>query len=232
MPCCACPPMSSLPSLANSPEAMPRSPIRHLLAGAAVSAFAAFAAPAMAQYKVTGPDGKVTYTDRAPNPTEAQVTSLGARAVRQAAEPELPFELRQMASRYPVTLYVTSDACEPCNSGRQMLRQRGIPFNERVVKTAEDGEALEKLTGAREAPTLKIGSQILRGYAAESWGAYLDAAGYPRTSRLPANYEYPAVQPLVEQRTAADTRSEPRSPARAAVGSPTAVAPPVGSIRF
>ena len=230
MPACARP---TFPTLSPSLEAMPRSILRCLLTGATALAFAAFAAPALAQYKIVGPDGKVTYTDRAPNSTEAQVTSLGSRSVRQAPEPELPFELRQMAAKYPVTLYVTSEACEPCSSGRQMLRQRGIPYNERVVKTAEDGEALEKLTGAREAPTLKIGSQTLRGYAAETWGAYLDAAGYPKTSSLPANYEYPAAQPLVAQRSAANTRNEPRTTtARPAATSPTAVAPPAGSIRF
>ena len=58
--------------------------------------------------------------------------------------------------------------------------------------SAEDSEALERLSGAREAPTLSIGSQILRGYAAETWAAYLDAAGYPRESRLPSTYQYPA----------------------------------------
>src|SRR4051794_301655 len=122
---------------------------------ALVLAFAALSAgTAVAQYKVVGPDGKVTYTDRAPADAEARVTALGARAASQAAEPELPFELRQVATKYPVTLYTTSGACEPCASARQMLRSRGIPYSERQVVTSEDSEALERLSGAREAPTL------------------------------------------------------------------------------
>ena len=36
--------------------------------------------PSHAQYKVVGPDGKVTYTDRAPGGNDGKVTSLGARA--------------------------------------------------------------------------------------------------------------------------------------------------------
>lgn len=206
---------------------------RLLTAIALMGSIVLAAAPAQAQYKVVGPDGKVTYTDRAPTGSAANVTSLGSRPTQQAPEPELPFELRQMASRYPVTLYVASGACEPCNSGRQMLKQRGIPFSERLVKTAEDGEAFEKLTGAREAPTLKVGSQVLRGFAAETWNAYLDAAGYPRTSQLPANYEYAAAHPLVEQRAGGTTKPDARPQApRPAATTPTAVAPPSGSIRF
>ena len=139
-----------------------------------------------------------------------------------AAEPELPFELRQATTKYPVTLYVTSTACEPCNSGRQLLKQRGIPFNEKLVVTAEDSEALERLSGAREAPTLSIGSQIVRGYAAETWAAYLDAAGYPRESRLPSTYQYRAAAPVVDRRAQATPRAEPRAEARSLPTAPAA----------
>ncbi|MGZ5187270.1 MAG: glutaredoxin family protein, partial [Caldimonas sp.] len=178
--------------------------------------FALAAAPSLAQFKVIGPDGKVTYTDREPSQTEGRVIPLGNRAVTQAAEPELPFELRQPASKYPVTLYVTSSACDPCTSARQMLKQRGIPFNERLVVSAEDSEALERLSGAREAPTLTIGAQTLRGYAAEVWTSYLDAAGYPRESRLPSGYQYRPATPVVERRESPAPRTEARQEARPA----------------
>jgi len=200
------------------------------LAGIAL-ALALFALPGQAQFKVIGSDGKVTYTDREPSGSEGKVIPLGNRAVVQqsATEPELPFELREASTRYPVTLYVTSTACEPCNSGRQMLKQRGIPFNERLVVTAEDSEALERLSGAREAPTLSIGSQIVRGYAAETWASYLDAAGYPRDSRLPSTYQYRAAAPVVDRRAAA--RVEPRAEPRTQPSAP-ATAPAPGGIRF
>jgi glutaredoxin len=153
-----------------------------------------------AQYKIIGADGKVTYTDRAPTTNEGRVSALGARAPAQAAEPDLPFDLRQVATKYPVTLYTVAGACEPCASARQLLRQRGIPYAERQVVTDEDSEALEKLSGGREAPTLTIGSQTLRGLAAEVWVAYLDAAGYPRESRLPGSYQYRPASPIVDRR--------------------------------
>ena len=166
-------------------------------------------AAAHAQFKVTGPDGKVTYTDREPSQPDGKVTSLGAKVPVQAAEPDLPFELRQIVAKYPATLYTISGACEPCTSARQLLRQRGIPFDERQVISAEDSEALEKLSGAREAPTLALGSQILRGLAGDVWHSYLDAAGYPREVASAGSYQYRAATPLVERREQA-ARAPPR----------------------
>ncbi len=168
---------------------------------ALVAAALLFAVSAsQAQYKVIGADGKVTYSDRPPPATEGTVSALGTTAAAPAVGSELPFELRQVASKYPVTLYTVAGACEPCASARQLLKQRGIPFAERQVVTTEDSDALEKLSGGREAPTLTIGSQTLRGLAAEVWVSYLDAAGYPRESRLPSSYQYRPAAPIVDRR--------------------------------
>ncbi len=172
----------------------------------------AAASPCHAQYKVVGPDGKVTYTDRAPAANDGKVTSLTARGGTAVGDAALPLELRQAAARYPVTLYVTAGACEPCESARQLLRQRGIPVAEKQVQSPEDSEALERLSGGRDAPTLTIGSQTLRGLAPEVWNSYLDAAGYPRESRLPASYQYPPATPITERREASGTRPVPARP--------------------
>ncbi|HEV7915478.1 MAG TPA: glutaredoxin family protein [Albitalea sp.] len=153
--------------------------------------------PAQALYKVVAPDGRVTYTDTPPPPSSgSRVIKLGPSNVI-VTETGLPLELRQPVQRYPVTLY-TMKVCEPCESARQLLRQRGIPFNERLVATNDDLAELQRLSGAREAPTLSIGAQVLRGLAPESWNSYLDSAGYPRESRLPATYQNPPATPLIE----------------------------------
>ena len=180
-----------------------------------IAAFAAL--PSQAQFKIVGADGKVTYTDRQPSASEGKVTSLGTHdATAVAGDVALPLELRQAAARYPVTLYTLAGACEPCEAARQLLRKRGIPYAEKQVQSAEDSEALERLSGGRDAPTLSIGAQIMRGLAPEVWGSYLDAAGYPRESKLPATYQYPPATPLTERRAANAARtpatraSEPR----------------------
>jgi hypothetical protein len=48
-------------------------------------------------------------------------------------------------------------------------------------------------------PSLTIGAQQLRGFSEADWVAYLDAAGYPRESKLPRNWQAPAATPLVER---------------------------------
>ncbi|MDQ2928781.1 MAG: glutaredoxin family protein [Caldimonas sp.] len=201
---------------------------------AALVALAVLAATAsQAQFKVIGTDGKVTYTDREPNADEGKVVPLGARAAAtQDLASDLPFELRQVASKYPVTLYVVTTACEPCASARQMLKQRGIPFSERTVSTTQDSDALQRLTGAQDAPTLTVGSQTLRGLSPDVWNSYLDAAGYPRTSRLPTSYQYRPATPLVEQAPAASARADSRSDAPPAPAARSALPASPSGIRF
>ena len=187
------------------------------------------ALPAQAQYKVVGADGKVTYTDRPPSSSDAKVTSIGSRGVASGpVDVALPLELRQPASRYPVTLYTVTGACGPCDTARQLLRQRGVPYAEKQVQSAEDSAALERLSGARDAPTLAIGTQMLRGLAPGVWASYLDAAGYPRESRLPASYQYAAATPIVERRDASAARpaaaaSTPDAPTAAPPASPSGI---------
>ena len=191
----------------------------------------AIAMPAQALYKIVGPDGKVTYTDRPPSASEGRVTPLTATGnVAEANPAELPLELRQAAARYPATLYVVAD-CSPCDSARSLLRQRGIPHAERIVVTEEDAEAVQRLAGTRDVPTLTLGTQALRGFSAETWNAYLDSAGYPRESRLPKGWAAPAATPLVERK--AVTAAAPTAPPGAASApGPQSQPKPASSIRF
>ncbi len=191
------------------------------------------ALPAHAQYKVVSADGKVTYTDRPPASGKDKVTAISSRGVSSGpVDVTLPLELRQPVARYPVTLYTVTGTCAPCESARQLLRQRGVPYAEKQVQTPEDSEALERLSGARDAPALAIGTQMMRGLAPEVWGSYLDAAGYPRESRLPASYQYAAAAPIVERREASAARPA-ASAAQPAPADATVPAPAIPSgIRF
>ena len=154
-------------------------------------------AGAQAIYRIVGPDGKVTFADRPPAGNEkATVLGSGGRATADGTgSAELSFELRQLMSRYPVTLY-SSDGCEPCNAGRSLLNMRGVPYTERTVNTPLDTDALQKLSGNTAVPVLTIGGQRLQGFSSSEWNQYLDAAGYPAASRLPSGYRNPPASPL------------------------------------
>jgi glutaredoxin len=211
----------------------PHSWVRALAAVALLGA----AAPGLALYKVVGPDGKVTYTDRPPAGDAGRASSLsngGVPAAAEAGAAGLPVDVRQAAARFPVTFYASAE-CSPCDTGRRLLQQRGVPFTERIVVTEEDADALVRLTGSRTVPSLSVGAQVLRGFGDADWHAYLDAAGYPRESKLPRNFAAPASAPLVER------KPEPRKPgapaAPVAANEPNVPQAPVptegpGGIRF
>jgi glutaredoxin len=188
-----------------------------LAAASLLLALTASLVQAQGVYRIVGPDGRVTFSDKPPAASDrATSLSTDGRAAGTVASNALPFELRQIASRYPVTLY-SGDNCGPCDSGRQLLTSRGIPFTERTVTTPQDADALQKFNGDASIPVLTIGGQRLKGFLEADWSQYLDAAGYPRSSQLPANYRNPAPTPLVP----------PPPPVPAAVNGKTPVAPAV-----
>jgi glutaredoxin len=201
---------------------------RRLRALALCIAAGSLAMPAAALFKVVAPDGSVTYTDRPPAAAGARVTPIGRSAAPAQSSATLPTELRQPVQRHPVTLYTAAD-CPPCDSGRTLLQRRGVPYAEKIVADAQDAAALEQLIGARTVPAITIGAQPLRGFSQDEWTSYLDAAGYPRESRLPPTWQAPPPTPLVARRP--DPAAEPRASAPpAAPEAPPLVTP--GAIRF
>jgi len=192
-----------------------------------------------ALYKVVNPDGSITYTDRPPTASNARVTAMrgpggGAATASATAEAGLPADLRLVAQRYPVTLY-TAVNCPACDSGRQWLARRGVPYRERRVVTEDDQQALIQLVGGRSVPSLTIGAQPVRGFDETDWLAYLDAAGYPRDNKLPRGWQPQPATPLVEpvpRPVAADSLPGPLpSPPDARPNQPNAPVPS-SSIRF
>lgn len=189
------------------------------------------AGPALAQYKVVGPDGRVTYTDRPPADATAKVTTLGRPTGPAPAASGLPADLQRLSERFPVTLF-TATECAPCDAGRQLLLQRGIPYTERQIISNDDVAALERTIGGRTVPALTVGGQALRGFSQSDWVSYLDAAGYPRESRLPRGWAPPAASPLVARAPLPATA--PAAPAPAPAPPPEPETGPDGAtgIRF
>ena len=191
-------------------------------------ALAALTVTAQAQtvYRVVGPDGKVTFSDRPPPGEAGKVTATTAsgKAIDLTGQ-ALPFELRQVAAKYPVTLY-TAGNCAPCGTGRALLINRGIPFAEKTVETGDDAEALTRISGENTLPFLTIGAQQIKGYSDAEWTQFLNAAGYPATSILPNSYRRESATPLVAVKKPAPAASAPASkPAVAAMPPQPAVSP-------
>lgn len=194
-------------------------------------------ASAQQVYRIVGPDGRVTFSDQPPPTTSNAKVTSGPAASGGVGGGALPYVLQQTISRYPVTLYTSSD-CGPCVTGRGMLMQRGVPFTEKTVTTPEDLEALKRLSGNNSLPFLTIGAQQIRGFSDLEWTQFLDAAGYPKTSQLPGGYRNPPATALVNAQrpdpnrpqTASDEQANARTPSAPATPGP-AVENPAG-IRF
>nr|MDP2191683.1 glutaredoxin family protein [Rhodoferax sp.] len=188
-------------------------------------------AQAQTVYRAVGPDGRITFSDKPPDASDnATATVTGGKPIGTggAGGTTLPFELRQVASKYPVTLY-TSSNCTPCGSGRALLSSRGIPFAEKTVTTSEDAEALQRISGDSSLPFLTIGGQQIKGYSDSEWTQFLNAAGYPQASLLPASYRNPDATPLVVvqkpvpavKAEPAQTQRAPTEPANSPVDTPS-----------
>ncbi len=196
-----------------------------------IASAALLAGPAFAQYKVVGPDGSVTYTDRPSSATQGGQVS-GMRAGRATPAPAatgspLPYELQQAVSKFPVVFYSTTD-CALCDTARRMLRQRGIPLTERQAQSADDLVLVERQTGGRSLPALMVGTQAIHGYGESQWGNLLDLAGYPRQSKLPRDYVAAAPVPLSPRNTVAPAPALPEpAPAPEAPDTPPGDPPPI-----
>ena len=93
--------------------------------------------PAHAQiFRIVGPDGKVTFSDKPPVTNESKVVPSAAAPSGAAGGTgaSLPFALRQVTAKYPVVLY-TSAKCAPCDAARGYLSGRGVPMAEKTVST-------------------------------------------------------------------------------------------------
>lgn len=201
---------------------------RAFAAGGLLLVAALWSAGAAAQpvFRIVGPDGRITFSDRAPEDPRAKVAPANVVSLGSASpSASLPFELRNAATAYPVTLYTTAN-CAPCVEARSFLGSRGIPYTEKTVTTPEDSEALQRLSGSQSLPFATIGAQQLKGFSRTEWGQFIDAAGYPKTSQLPASYRNPAPSPLVvaqapSPRPAASRAQPAPAPAQAPVARPS-----------
>ncbi|MDB5806854.1 MAG: hypothetical protein JWN73_4176 [Betaproteobacteria bacterium] len=146
---------------------------------------------AQAQYKYIGPDGKVVYSDQPP-PPNAKVLEKKGMSSGSAGSSDLPFALQTAVKNSPVTLYTAPSCGAPCNDGRALLNQRGVPFSEKTISTPEDVTEFTKAVNAKQVPVLMVGKSKLSPFQPEDWNGALTNAGYPATSQLPQGYKNPS----------------------------------------
>lgn len=143
--------------------------------------------PAQAQqklYRWVDANGQVQYTDKPP-PNEARQVEQKTLGYK-AGDGPLPYDLQQAMKLFPVTVFA-SNCGEPCDKGRKLLEKRGVPYTEKDASDPVVQAELRKATNAAsvEVPVLMVGRSVTRGWEEGQWNAALDAANYPRSSKLP-----------------------------------------------
>jgi hypothetical protein len=136
-------------------------------------------------YRWVDKDGKVHYSDKPPAAGEAAKVETRRSATLGMPQPEPSALLRQAMNDYPVTLYTQSTCGEPCDSGRDHLKRRGVPFSEKTLSTQEDADALRAVVGGSDkltVPVIQVGPKSAVGYSSGKWDNLLDAAGYPKAA--------------------------------------------------
>jgi len=130
-------------------------------------------------YRWTDKDGKVHYSDNPPPDAKVEQRKMKDNSVDAS---EMGYETKRAAQLAPVTLYVSSDCKVVCDQARKLLSTRKVPFNESMVNTQEQIDALAQLLGKKDprAPTLKVGNKPIEGFEAGAWNSALDTVGYPK----------------------------------------------------
>ena len=165
---------------------------------------------AWALYKVVGPDGRVTYTDRPPPEGAKSVTELQVRvpapvaASKPAATPQ---DSKQAASPLPPTVDLfTGSACDRCEEARSWLVGRGIPYREFRVDSDEDRVAYRDTMGGKSLPGLRTSRGSTRGFSNTRWRNLIEEAGYSSSTQLPDNWRPAPATPLAGARTSRTAR--------------------------
>lgn len=151
-------------------------------------------------------NGKVHYGDTKP----ADATDVERKVLSNdlSQNQDLPYETRRAQQNFPVTLYVGEVCGEPCNRARALLNRRGVPFREKMLKTKNEIEEFQKISGSMSAPTLQIGKVYISGYSESSWNSELDVAGYART----ASYRQRVASPPTPEPTVSNSPPTSETP--------------------
>lgn len=163
------------------------------------------------QYRWLDEKGRVHYSATPPPPgaKNIQKKNLGAGPAAQAAE---PYSLQVAIKSAPVKLYSAPDCGGFCDDARELLNERGIPFSEVSVTSAEQAEELKGLSGGTGVPVLLVGGSLQKGFAAGDYHRALDAAGYPKPGLLRPRHQKAPPPPKPPAQAADSPAQSPASP--------------------
>lgn len=122
-------------------------------------------------YKVTGADGKVSYTDKGPQTASAKTEKLKIQTYSGA----LTVSLHNGSVR-KVTL-LSAQWCGVCRQAKAYMNSRKIAFEEWDIDQSDYARAKMKELGAKGVPVILVGKQKMNGFSPGGLDKMLQKAG-------------------------------------------------------
>jgi len=145
---------------------------------ALLAALLAAQSAAAQQYRWVDESGRVHYTDTPPPATAKDVQKKRMRGNAVGAQGS--YSLAEAMKKSPVTLYSHPDCKDLCQTARDVLNKRGVPFTEISATDADKIQELRRVSGGERVPVLVVGGQVETTVSAAAYNQALDLAGYPR----------------------------------------------------
>jgi glutaredoxin len=135
-------------------------------------------------YRVVGPDGRVTYTDQAPQGKGTSVKEVNIPSYPEPQRWQAPTPTSEAASTSSskgeapaspsneLVMYSTQ-SCDYCKQARSYMRARSIAYREVDVGKDKAGAAEFARLGGKGVPLFSLGRQTLAGFSADSFDAFL-----------------------------------------------------------
>ncbi len=146
------------------------------------------AAQAETLYKVVGPDGKITYTDRPPADgtstttlrfADAPSSPLPPSVLKYQAELQKSMQnrlaqMKRMDSADTPVLFSAS-WCGYCKQAKAYLQTKGINYQEIDIDTPDGGRAYFEAGGRQGVPLIVAGGRRQQGFSAGSYDNFFGA---------------------------------------------------------
>lgn len=122
-------------------------------------------------YKVTGADGKVSYTDKDPQSASVKTEKLKIQTYSGA-----PMVSSYNGSVRKVTL-LSAQWCGVCRQAKAYMNSRKIAFEEWDIDQSDYARAKMKELGAKGVPVILVGKQKMNGFSSGGLDKMLQKAG-------------------------------------------------------
>lgn len=110
-------------------------------------------------YKVVGPDGKITYTDKEPQASGGKSEKLNIQTYSGAPS------VSNLANPVKRVTILSAQWCGVCTKAKNYMKGRNIAFEEWDIDKSDFARAKMNELGAKGVPVILVGNQKMVGFS-------------------------------------------------------------------